>query len=378
MIKNTMRSDGRYQSRVYLGDGKYKFVLAYTQKDLERKVQDVKLRMGKGIDVTAEYDTFGDWAQQWLELKEIEVSYGRWVAYRDGLRLLDDINGMSLARMKPLDLQKVFTRLHKDGYALATIKNARCACKQVFDFAIANRVTDFNPCLAVRLPKETAEPSRRALTDEEIGWITAPTDHRGQRAAMIMLYAGLRRGELVVLMWKDVDLVNRTITVCRSAEKDGKGQFVVKKGAKTRAGERVVDIPQILVDYLAACEHTSDYVCPAVSGKPMSETAWKKLWDSYLNELNFRFGEFPFEKPKSRFAPKKLPFVIPRITAHWLRHTFITMMYQAGVDVLTAKEQAGHADISTTLAIYTHLDKTYKRHQMNKLDDYIAEHKKAP
>ena len=63
--------------------------------------------------------------------------------------------------------------------------------------------------------------------------------------------------------------------------------------------------------------------------------------------------------------------MIPRITPHWLRHTYITMLYQAGVDVLTAKEQAGHSDISTTLEIYTHLDKTYKRHQMDKLDEYI-------
>lgn len=63
--------------------------------------------------------------------------------------------------------------------------------------------------------------------------------------------------------------------------------------------------------------------------------------------------------------------VIPAITAHWLRHTYITMLYLAGVDVMTAKEQAGHADIKTTMQIYTHLDSEYKSVQICKLDEYL-------
>ena len=46
-------------------------------------------------------------------------------------------------------------------------------------------------------------------------------------------------------------------------------------------------------------------------------------------------------------------------------------MYLAGVDVLTAKEQAGHADIKTTMSIYTHLDEKYKKKSINKLDEYL-------
>ena len=116
----------------------------------------------------------------------------------------------------------------------------------------------------------------------------------------------------------------------------------------------------------------------------MSDSAWKRLWNSYLSELNFRYGDFSrvlvpdeygnmqaFQKPKSRFAPVKIPMVIEPFTAHYLRHTYITMLYFAGVDVLTAKEQAGHSDVNTTLAIYTHLDKQHKVHQISKLNEYI-------
>ena len=65
--------------------------------------------------------------------------------------------------------------------------------------------------------------------------------------------------------------------------------------------------------------------------------------------------------------------LIPRFTAHWLRHTFITLMYMAGVDILTAKEQAGHEDIETTMGIYTHLDNQFKKKNVSKLDDYLRE-----
>ena len=82
----------------------------------------------------------------------------------------------------------------------------------------------------------------------------------------------------------------------------------------------------------------------------------------YLLELNAKYGDFSafqmidkngkVREIKSKFNPKGMPFVIPKITPHWLRHTFATVLYLAGVDVLTAKEQLGHTDIKTTLGIY--------------------------
>ena len=190
---------------------------------------------------------------------------------------------------------------------------------------------------------------------------------------------------MIPLLWSDIDLSAKTISVNKSVEMIN-GKSVLKESTKTAAGMRVVYIPQVLADFLASEPHNNSLlVCPDASGRMMSESAYKRLWDSYLAELNFKFGDFSgvlvpneqsgtmeqYHKPKSRFAPQKIPFVIPRITAHMLRHTFITLMYIAGVDLLTAKEQAGHADVQTTMEIYTHLDSIYKVKQIEKLDEYI-------
>lgn len=375
--KNSKRSDGRLQSKVYLGvvDGKtkYKYVYASTQKELNAKIDEVKLQLGKGLDVSAQRDTFGEWTQRWLKLKKTEVADKRYRSYLAATKYVEHLKNVPAAKIRTQDIQDVII----DNFQLSdyTLRQIKSVCLQILQLAADNRVIEYNPASAVKIPKKGAESSeRRALTQEEQQWII-DTPHRAQTAAMIMMFAGLRRGEVIPLLWSDIDLCAKTISVSKSVESiDGK--FVIKSGAKSEAGNRVVYIPQILVNYLKTVDRKNNLlVCPSAKGVMMSENAWKRLWNSYLSELNFKYGDFSrildFKKPKSRFAPVTIPIVIPRFTAHWLRHTYITMLYFAGVDVLTAKEQAGHSDINTTLAIYTHLDKQHKARQINKLNDYL-------
>lgn len=386
MIKNTKRKDGRLQSKVYIGNGKYKYVYASTNKELTQRVQELKLQIGKGIDITAERDTFDEWAQRWLRQKKTTLSAGRYNICTYRLNNLGAIQHIPITKIRTSDIQDIIYDMFDKGTSKYILNEVKNTAKQVFQLAINNRVMDYNPAEAVEIPKTAPTESRRALTKEEQEWIAAPTDHRAHRMAMIMMYAGLRRGEVIPLLWSDIDLSARTISVNKAVEIIG-GKSVVKESTKTAAGMRIVYIPQILADFLAnEPKNNNLLVCPDANGRMMSESAYKRLWDSYLAELNFKFGDFsgiiipnkengklePYRKPKSRFAPQKIPFVIPRITAHMLRHTFITLMYFAGVDLLTAKEQAGHNDVKTTMEIYTHLDNIHKSKQMSKLDDYLS------
>lgn len=386
-IKNKRRADGRLQASVYIGivDGrkKYKYVYAATEKELNRKVEEVKTQLGKGLDLSAQRDLLQYWWDNWLKVKQAEISDKKFRAYKAKEKYIQHLLQLPVSKIHAMDIQAVIydnTQLADD-----TLRQLRNILRQVFQLAVVNRVIDFNPVEGVRMPKRREpEEKRRALTKEEISWIEN-TPHRAQTAAMIMLYAGLRRGELIPLLWSDIDLEAGTISVTKSVEAEG-STLTVKKGAKSSAGERVVYIPEKLINFLKNVKRsTSMYVCPSSSGAMLTDSGWKRLWDSYISELNFRYGDFSgvvmpndsgelqqYKKPKSRFAPKKIPLVIEPFTAHYLRHTYITMLYLAGVDVLTAKEQAGHANISTTMQIYTHLDKIHKQRQINKLDEYLS------
>jgi integrase len=96
------------------------------------------------------------------------------------------------------------------------------------------------------------------------------------------------------------------------------------------------------------------------------------MWQSYMGELNRVHGVAPRGK-RSKFDPAGTPITIDVFTPHQLRHTYATMLYSAGVDVLTAREQIGHADVQTTLGIYTHLSREHKQKNMAKLDDFLSD-----
>lgn len=387
------------RKRVYLGkDGGrpiYKSVTGKTEEEAVEKALQIKIARRKGIDVTADRDTFKKWADRWLLLKKSDVSNGRYNIYSYAVDKLENLWFMPIVKVQTGDIQDIINALAERNprtgkpTAKKTLIDVKSAAKQIFQMAIEARVIEYNPAEAVKIPKKAPQSERRALTKEEQQWIIN-TPHRAQRGAMILMYAGLRRGELIPLFWSDIDLKAKTIDVNKSVEIiDGKS--VLKDGeAKTEASIRTIDIPQQLVDFLTferkkdniTGETEDTLVIRSAKGKMLTESGWKRLWDAYWNVLNLKYGDFTaykkahpeidFDKPESVHNPHGVPPMIPPITAHWLRHTFATLLYLAGVDVLTARDQLGHADIKTTLEIYTHLDKVYKRRSMDKLSRYIS------
>ena len=253
---------------------------------------------------------------------------------------------------------------HKPS-AKRTVERYLSAASAVFEYAIENRAVDFNPCRYVKIPKAAKTSERRALTPEERKWVEE-MPHRAQLPAMLMMYSGLRKGEVTALLWSDIDFNNHTITVSKSYDfKQGR-----IKEPKTASGVRVVSVPDKLIDFLKEQPKTSVLVVTGANGQRMTETAWKRLWESYMCDLNLTYGNHL--QKRNKFDPSGNIMTIEPFTPHCLRHTFCTIMYESGIDVLTAKEQMGHSDVKTTLSIYTHLDKKYKKKNVDKMNHYLA------
>lgn len=381
LAKAKKRADGRYCAQIYLGRDengrkKYKSVYAKSPAELKEKETAIRLQLGQGIDLLSQRDSFGQWADDWLRLKETEGITARQMDnYRRAVRLWkDELQGYEIGQVRADDIERVLMYLIDEGRAQRTISLYRSTIRQIMRRAVG-RVIVANPEAQVHLVVAgRKEESRRALTAEEQQWIWN-TPHRAQPAAIIMMLSGLRRGELSALTWNDVDLDARTITVNKTIEYDNNGTPSLRYVTKSAAGMRVVDIPQKLADYMASLPHDNVLVVHSAHGGVMSATAWTKLWQSYMRELNIKYGErTPADLRRmksSKPGPKVLDMTIPPITLHWLRHTFCTLLYLSGVDVVQACAQMGHADISTTLRIYTHLDSIHKRRSVDKLDSYL-------
>ena len=382
-VKYKRRSDGRYQTKVYVGvDGgkpTYKYIYAATVSELERKAEELKYTLHKGGDILSGDQPFRTWARRFLQLKEGKVAY----VYFTGIRArvdfwCDAIGDMPISKITRSDLQVHLDRLAKKNPTTGkpsskkTLIDYRRTAGNVFDLAIDDRALNYNPAEKMEISANAEKKHRRALTAEEQRWIL-DTPHRAQTAALIMMLAGLRRGEVIPLQVRDVNLEDGTITIIRSVEMVN-GRSVVKDGGKTEAAQRVVNMPGTLVRYLQPLlegKSPFDLVVTDTRGKMLSDTAWKRMWDSYLLDLNIKYGKFT-KQPTSKFTPGGVPFVIPRLTPHMLRHTAATNMILSGMDAVSVQAQLGHADIQTTLNIYTHVTAGHRKAQVDKLDAFLA------
>lgn len=372
------RKDGRYEAKIYLGrdDGKRKYCTIYanTPAELKAKETEVRHKLGKGIDLLAARDSFAQWADDWLTTKEVApITDKQKAKYRHSVKVWKSaLEGLTVDQVRAEDIERFLLGLQRAGKAQDTIAFHQRTIRQIMERAVG-RAISVNPERLVHLTtKGRTEEKRRALTAEEQRWIWA-TPGRGQTVAVIMMLSGLRRGELAALTWNDVDLKARTITVNKTVEYMADGTFELRHFAKSAASMRVVDIPKKLADYMSQMERDGILVIPKATGGTMTESAWIKLWQSYMKTLNAKYGTgiLKDQDRPGKPGPKTYVMTIPHITLHWLRHTFCTLMYLSGVDVVTASTQMGHADVATTLRIYTHLDSVYKKKNVRKLDRYL-------
>lgn len=381
MPRAKKRKDGRYMTQIYIGrgdDGKRKFKSVYASSPAELKEKETVVRhqLGKGLDLISSRDSFSQWADDWLRIKESEhISDKQMDHYRSAAKWWTSrFDGLEISQVRADDIERGLVDLIEMGRSNRTISFYRSTIRQILERA-TDRVIAFNPERKVKMSSRIGTPpeARRALTKEEQQWIW-DTPHRGQPAAIIMMLSGLRRGELAALTWNDIDTKARQITVNKAVEYLADRTPRVKTTTKSDAGMRVIDIPSKLCAYLDALPRESTLVVHTEKGTLMTESAWVKMWGSYMRLLNTKYGSgiLKHQDNPSRPGPKTYEMTIPPITMHWLRHTFCTLMYLAGVDVITASKQMGHADVATTLRIYTHLDAQYKRKSIDKLDLYLA------
>ncbi len=381
MARLKKRADGRYVSQIYLGRDEagrkqYKSVYGRTPAEVKEKETAVRLQLGKGLDLMSQRDGFAQWADDFLRLKNAaQITERQKENYRHAVEVWKtELPGYEIGQIRADDVERVLVGLQEAGFAARTVSFYRSTIRQILQRAVG-RVIASNPADLVRLtePGQKAE-QRRALTAEEQQWIF-DTPHRGQPAAVIMMLSGLRRGELAALTWNDVDLKGRTIAVNKTMEYPPNRPPKLRLLTKSAAGMRTVDIPRQLADYLARLPRDNALVIHTADGRVMTAAAWEALWRSYMRLLNIKYGtRTPADLERlKRPGQRKFDRTIPPITLHWLRHTFCTLLYLAGVDVVQASAQMGHADVSTTLKIYTHLDAVHKRKSVDKLELYLAE-----
>lgn len=220
----------------------------------------------------------------------------------------------------------------------------------------------------------------KAITMEQYD-LVLKVENRMQTGAMIMLFGGLRKGELLALNWDDIhieDMYNRKgIYINKSTQQIDTNKYIITEGTKN-GKTRFVPLPEFAINYLSKVKFkaTSYLVCPQANGELQTPSTWSRYWNTYQNDINYysyceKYKELHNNKLPSKFDPKGIPKVVARFNAHQLRHMYCTLLFLSGIDVLTASKLVGHSSVQLTLDIYTHLEEQYRNIDVQKLDNFL-------
>ena len=372
-------------TRLYIGTDangkpKYKKLKAQTEKELEKRVREYKNAIDSGLNILKNNDTLIKWVNHYLETIESEVmcdniKESEYKTLKARLQYFIDYKGGLLAKTKlndilPSHIQPAINELYKKNpstgktTAKKTIQRYIRALANVFEFARKERAYNFcNPCDDLKIPKNSVTKTRTAINKHTIQLILT-TEHRAKLPACIMLLAGLRRGELTALTWFDIDFKNKIINVNKSYD----FKQCELKETKTKAGMRKIPMNDFLCDLLLEAKKHSNgsYVVQKAYGGRMTETAWKRLFESYMEALRVADGA---DENSLCFADE----CFEEFTAHQLRHTYCSMLQWSGVDIKTAQELMGHSEYGVTANIYTHVDDATKTNAAMLQDKFIKE-----
>jgi integrase len=329
--------------------------------DASKAVKDRKLRAPTKQTLQAAVDEWLALAKSGAVLARTKEPYKPGVlrTYEIGLRLriLPELGHKRLSDIEDADLLALKEDLLAAGHSASTIRNSFIPVQAIFRRATRNRTVPTNPTLGLDLP--TGYTARdRVATPEEAGELIEALPESEQALWATAFYAGLRRGELRALRAENVDLDGGIIRVV--AGWDGKEGEIAPK---SKRGKRTVPIPAILRPYLVdhltlTARRGRDFVFGTTAATVFEpKNIWRKAEKAWEKE-NEKRGE----------AEEKL---LNPILLHECRHTFVTLMFYAGLPLERIGDYVGHSSAYMTDR-YRHLLEGHEKEAADMFDNFLA------
>lgn len=304
-----------------------------------------------------------DWLDQYINqyLPNIEDSTRSGYKEKIDGKINPHLGNIPLKMLTAGTIQKWVNTLHKvEGSSPKTIKNAFNILKPALEKAVVIQMIDKNPCVGVELPKVQKYNPTIYTTQEMTATLGLAEGTDMYVPLLLGFYLGLRRGEMLALQWDHIDFDKGVVHIqSNTVRGDGK---VITKDPKSAAGTRDISIGSNIVTALkqahnqyklnklamgAAFTDSNLVVCQK-NGKPYQPDSLTQKWDRFTKKHGLK-----------------------HIRLHDQRHSCTTMMIEAGIDPKTVQTRIGHADVTTTMNIYTHCTKTMDQSAADKIDDLL-------
>lgn len=364
------RKDGRWEAR-YIhhyenGKAKYRYLYGKTYTEAKAKRAEELMRpQNVSVSSVKSIAKFEELSRLWLSDTKPNVKESTYARYYRIVNkyLCPSLSDKMLAKIDRKYIKNFSEYLlsngGKNGDPLSpkTVYDMISVLKSIFRYG-----TDHDyPCRDIQnlkmpiLPKQKVRivnASYRTKIEQMI-LDSQPNDNkfRVKLGILFTLYTGVRIGELCGLKNSDIDLTNNVVSINRTVERiadldhnsDTKTKVIVNE-PKTQTSIRMIPLPSFLADYLRPFISSGDQYLLTGTDKYTEPHQFYMRYKTFMKSLGL--GEYSF---------------------HSLRHTFATRCIDNGFDPKSLSEILGHANVSTTLALYVHPTIEHKRKQMERL-----------
>ncbi len=289
------------------------------------------------------------------------VSY-HFMAYFGNMKLKDISTGMLT------DFFNSHKITAKDGieYPLApsTAKKLYTIFQSIFTFAVNQNYIKETPAKGVILPSRdvTKDEKRKYMTESELTRFLTMLDGYSDFNTMIklLLYTGMRSGELLGLQWEDIDFNTKTIHIWHTLSDVGGKHFLTTP--KTKNSKRYISLSSTVEDIIKEHRKYQLELQMAINDFAHPEMVFTSALGNYKDRgsLNTSFRRF--------FKGSEFDF----LTLHSLRHCNATLLLNSGVDIKIVSDHLGHSDISVTADIYADVLASTRRKTAEVIDFKLA------
>lgn len=362
--------------------------LSMTPKQAEKEAKrqlvlfEDEVKRGKCHDNTTRFHDLAELCMQEFEPRLAPKTY---IRYGDYLRRINKaIGNVKIRDLTPIQLNAFYRSLARDGsnhkprrdengnvfvgggLAPKTIVEHHRLISKILNTAIRWGMIEGNVASRADPPKLVRQEIKyldERQTAHMIGLLKhEPIQYRTM--ILMLLYTGMRRGELCGLEWKDIDFTERRLSVIRTSQYIGHGQIITKE-PKTRSGRRELSLSA------TACTMLKDY-------KVWQNTQRLRVGEEWVNTDRLFTqcdGKPIYPDMVTEWFGKFLKrHGLPKVTLHSLRHTNATLMIAEGVDICTVSKRLGHANTSITLDVYAHALKTKDSDAADRLEAVLSGH----
>lgn len=363
----SQRKDGKYSARFVQKNGKrlekYFSKLPEAKKWLlDARYEDVHCSLSSSSKMTL--DT---WFNYWIDNIEaplVRVSTLRNHKARYRLHISPIMGYMIISEIKPMHCQSVLNALYEKEYAASSINLVRALLHALLASAVDNDLIYQNPVKRnVKIKSSTPngnKKERKVLSlEEQKRFLEVAKGTRDYYQYILFLQTGIRLGELIGLQWKDIDFINRTISVKRSMQWNPDIKDFMINLPKSLNGIRTIPMTQEAYDALKCVEEE----------RKRSKLLRMEYKDFvFLNKKGMPTKNVTYNGTLYRLAKKA---EIDHLSPHVFRHTFATRCIEAGMRPKTLQKILGHSTIHITMNLYVHVLEEEKVKEMEKFEAYV-------